>query len=45
MDEAVDEVIDEMYSKIADRRLLKADIAPMVTQAIRSNINFFGSLA
>jgi len=45
MDEAVDEVIDEMYSKIADRRLLKADIAAMVAQAIRSNINFFGSLA
>ena len=45
MDEAVDEVMDEMYSKVADRGLLKADIAAMVTQAISSNINFFGSLA
>ena len=45
MDEAVDEVMDEMYSKVANRGLLKADIAAMVTQAISSNINFFGSLA
>ena len=34
MDEAVDEVMDEMYSKVADRGLLKADIVAVVTRPL-----------